>query len=56
VSLVASSTRGCCGGPIAPLCWRVRCTDCKQWVTKHDFTKDDALWIARLHDCPRSVR
>lgn len=54
-TLKAVASKTCCGGWPHP-CWRVRCSDCGEWVTKHDFTKDEALAIAADHDCPRRAR
>lgn len=49
-----SSSASCCGGPFS-LCWRARCAACREWLTKHDFTREDAEASAAFellsHDC-----
>lgn len=38
--------------------WSAKCTDCREWVSKYDFTKEQALAIAERsgHHCaPRST-
>ena len=41
----------CCTAPGDKRCWRAKCLDCGTWLTKHDFTEQDALELAATASC-----
>ena len=40
----------------SPRGWGVKCDGCGAWVTKWDWTRDDALAVAAVAPCPKCGR
>ena len=49
--IAVTSTRSCICGTWQHSCWRARCRHCKKWLTKHDYTRDEAAEYSDDHVC-----